>query len=740
MSGLLLAIVASALAAPPAAAGLDLVRLDQPILIDGDLSDPGWSRVEPLTTFNRYIPTPGGPHGTTTEVRVAQDDTTLYIGVNVRGTGHPPVARIAPREDINNDDQIGIYLDPFHDGRGGYIFYFNAHGIQQDARFAFGSWFGAWNTVVYAEGDIRDDGYTLEVAIPFRSLRYPDVEGHRGASTQTWGLIVTRKIPDEGIKVAWPDLQPNHPRLFAQAAPLRGVQPPEQGAGLEIQPVLAGNHHLAREEPGAPLQWTGDDLPWTDSVRPGLDTRWAITPDMGLATTLNPDFSQVEGDIQQINLNQRFAFYYPEQRPFFLNGLDAYTDSTDTLYTRSVVDPVYGVKVSGRQGRVGVGFLHALDQAPQGSVHELGSPGFDEADVADRVATTTFARTRFDVVEKGYIGLSVADKRILEAPPLLGPADGSPPPPTTGGSNDLAILDAQIPLGETWTFTGYAGGSVSGDQDDSEQGLWEGISVSRSPPLGTGGALAFSDRTEGFRNEVGFLTQSGITNGSGNIFHRLQLGDGKSTYTPNVSAGFFEERDGDAQRNVATSHSFTLRGIHTPAVSGELRAYEQQGVSMQGWSTALSYYGRVNNALTVSTSASAGKELDFGLLVPAESYRGNLDVTVRPTTRLRVDAYYVRQWYRPEDAELARASRIYSRLNYQLTREWGTRIVGATTTGDTQELQPVFTSFLLTWLKSPGTEAYVGATWNFNRDSDDPTLDGLQEQVVFAKFSKLFRL
>jgi len=730
--------IAAASAASPT--GLDLVTLDTPIVVDGVLDDAGWRRVEPLTDFRRYIPTPGGPHGSTTEVRVAQDDAHIYVGVKVSGTTHPPVARIAPREDINNDDQIGIYVDPFHDGRGGYIFYFNAHGIQQDARFAFGSWYGAWNTVIYAEGAVHDDGYTLEVAIPFRSLRYPDVEGARGAATQTWGLLVTRKIPDEGVKVAWPQMQPNHPRLFAQAAPLRGVQPPEQGAGLELQPVLAANHHMARPEPGAPLDWTGDDLPWTDSVRPGLDARWALTPDMGLATTLNPDFSQVEGDIQQINLNQRFAFYYPEQRPFFLNGLEAYTDNTDTLYTRSVVDPVYGVKLSGRQGRVGVGFLQALDQSPQASIHELGSPGFEEEDITDRVATTTFLRTRFDVVEKGYVGLSIADKRILEAPALLGPDDGSAPPASTGGFNDLAILDAQIPIGETWTITGHAGGSVSGDETETISGTWEAIGVSRSPPLGTGGSLSFGDRTEGFRNEVGFLNQSGIMSGGGDLFHRLELGDGKSTFTPQVYGGFFEERDGDAQQNVGTYQSLNLGGIHSPALNAELRRYDQEGVEMQGWGTGVDYYGRINNALTVSTGANMARELDYGLLVPAMSWTGDLDVTVRPTTRLRLDTYYTRQWYRPEDLPLEVASRVYTRMNVQLSREWGMRIVGATANTDTDEPQPVFASFLLTWLQSPGTEAYVGATWSSMRDQVNPELAGLQEQVVFAKFSKLFRL
>ena len=723
-----------------AESGIDLVRLDEPIVVDGVLDDAGWRRVEPVTDFKRYIPTPGGPHRSSTEVRVAQDATHLYVAVRVQGTSQRPVARIAPREDINNDDQIGVYLDPFHDGRGGYIFYFNPRGIQQDARFAFGRWYGAWNTVVYAEGELHDDGYTLEVAIPFRSLRYPDVAGGRGAATQTWGVLITRRIPQEGVKVAWPQMQPKHPRMFAQAAALRGVQPPELGTGLELQPVVAANHQTARDAPGRPLDWTGDDLPVSASVRPGLDARWAVTPDLGLAGTVNPDFSQVEGDIQQINLNQRFAFFYPERRPFFLNGLEAYTDSTRTLYTRSVVDPVYGLKLSGRQGLLGVGFLHALDSAPQASVHELGSPGFDADDLTDRIASTTFLRTRFDVVDKGYVGVSIADKRVLQAPAFLGPDDGSASPPSTGGYNDLAIIDAQIPIGETWTITGHAGGSISGDDADTLTGTREALEIERSPPLGTGGSIFIGDRTEGFRNEVGFLNQSGITQGSAEINHRSKLGAGRSILEPEAYVDFFQERDGDAQRAAGVAQTVNINGIHEPSVGGEVRTFEQGGVTMTGWASEISYEGRINNALSLETSASTARELDFSELVPARSWMAEAEVTVRPATRLRLDTFYIRQWYQPDDQALEQASRVYARMNYQVTREWGMRVVGATTRTDLPDVEPVFASVLLTWLQSPGTEAYLGATWNSMVDEVNPEMSGLQEQMIFAKFSKLFRL
>ena len=729
--------------AAASADALDLPETDRPIVVDGILDDEGWSRSTPLTSsdFRRYIPTAGGTHPSTTIVRVIQDEAHIYLGIDV-SNGPPPVARIAPREDINNDDQIGVYLDPFHDGRGGYIFYFNAHGIQQDARFAFGSWYGAWNTVVAAEGSLRDDGYTLEIAIPFRSLRYPKIgdsgdSGNSGDSgdAQTWGLIVTRKIPNEGIKLAWPQLQPSHPRLFAQAAPLHGVTPPTQGSGVELMPVLAANHSMAKEAPDGPLGWTNRGQSWTDFVRPGVDTRVALTPDLGVAATLNPDFSQVEGDVGQINLNQRFAFFYTERRPFFLNGVEAYTDNPDTLYTRSVVDPVYGLKLSGRQGRVGLGLLHALDQSPNASVHEQGSPGFTEAEVEDRVALTTFSRTRFDVVDKGYVGLTLTDKRVLEAPPIFGPADGSAPPESTEGINNVAVVDAQIPIGESWTIASHASGSLTSNREDTVQGVWEEVSVRRSPPLGTGGEITFSDRTDGYRNEVGYLTQSGVTMGNFDLDHRFSLGEGKHTLKPGMAAGFVEERNGDAQANVWGSTSAVLSGNHYPYVSGELRRYRESDVELDGWRASVGYSGRLTDWLSATTRAWTAEGLDFSTLEAAHTWTTDSNITLRPTTRLRVDAFYKRQWFQPDGGDLAHATSIYTRVNYQVTREWGMRAVRSTTTGSELEVQEVFSSLLLTWLKSPGTEAYLGGTWNSHKDDT-----GLQEQVIFAKFSKLFRL
>ncbi len=731
-----LAVMSAAALAPEA----NVRAADGPIVVDGRLDDEAWGAAEPIDGFVRYQPTPGGAHGSTTEVRVLQDADTLYFGVKVSGCTQQPVARIAPREDINNDDQIGIYLDPFNDGNSGYIFYFNAIGVQQDIRFAYGTWYSAWNTVVQSEGRVTDDGYVLEVAIPFRSLSFPRVRGGSGQVTQDWGVMVTRKIPGEGAKYSWPAMVPRHPRLFSQAGVLVGVQPPSTGAGVELMPVLAMQHAMGREDETAPLTWLGPEQPIREQVKPGMDLRVALTPDIGAAVTLNPDFSQVEGDIRQINLNQRFAINYREQRPFFLAGVEAYGDELGTLVTRSIVEPLYGAKVSGRQGGLSLGVLQSLDLRPGPSTHEVGTPGFSADDIAGRNATNSFLRVRQDVVQNGYVGFSLADKRLIQAADLWTPSPdrGGPtvPPPSTGGFSDVAMVDSQLPLAQHWTIRGHVAGSVAGDADEQLQGALAGGTLARTPPLGTGVTASAGWVQDEFRNELGFATLGGHHSFSGGLTQTMGFAGGASTWAPGVYGSLREEDDGGGASEVGVSQDLQLGGNHGVSVTGGFVRFSEAGQTSGGPAAGVAYEGRVNDWLGLFGSVDGGRVLDYAELVSASRVGTSLESTLRIGGRTRFETFYASEWYAVDGAGYDRADRLYSRLNVQLDRFWGLRLVGSRLDSTVVDQdRTVYGSVLLTWLKSPGTEAYVGATW-----SSSPTRDQLDDQVVFAKVSRLFRL
>ena len=421
-------------------------------VVDGVIDDPAWDAATPVSDFLRFQPTDGGAPPGTTEVWFLQDEKNLYVGIRVRGADYRIRARVAPREDINEDDQIGLYLDTFGDGSGGYVFYLNPIGVQQDILAGSqGDWNFSWDTVFSSEGHVTPDGYELEIAFPFRSLKFPS-----GGKPQDWGVMITRKIPAEGAKYGFPQMVRNHPRPFSQAAPLHLV-PPKRGSGMELVPGLTVIEQGGRDAVGDDFAWDGVD-PWWRTARPSLDARFGLTPSIGLTATINPDFSQVENDETPFALNQRYAFYFPEKRPFFLDGSDHFADLADTLYTRSIVEPIYGIKTFGHAGAWSVGALHALDQSPSASVNDAGSPGFADDDLKDALALDTVARVSHTVGDGGYAGLIVADKEILGTDGLK-------------GNHRLLGLDSSIPLSDRWTMFAGAQGARTAADDSGTDGL-----------------------------------------------------------------------------------------------------------------------------------------------------------------------------------------------------------------------------------------------------------------------------
>ena len=681
------------------------------ITVDGRLDEDDWQQAVPISDFLRYRPTKGGPPDGTTEVRFLQDERNLYVGITVSGASYTPRARISPREDINDDDQVGIYIDTYGEGRTGYIFYFNPLGIQQDIRYANGSWVPQWDTVYLSEGHATEDGYTIEIAFPFRSLRYPTADA---GARQTWKVMITRKLPHEGTKYGYPQLQDSHPQMFLQAMPLENVRPAARGAGLWVQPVLALRHQMARDEDGA-LSWTGIE-PVNESVRPGVDLRLGITPDIGAALTVNPDFSQVESDVRLVNLNQRFAFYYPEQRPFFLDGIDAFQDTQSTLYTRSVVSPLYGVKLSGQEGRLSIGALQSIDATPGASVHEEGAVGFSEDDLDGAVASNSFGRLRLDVFESGTAGLTVADKRVVGG---------------TGGYNDVLAADVRVPFSDVWSTGASASASVIGDDANAARlGGAGSASLARSPNLGWGMNVSGAGSSADYRREMGFLNQTGLATGLAETWYRL--GSERRTWTPLASGYVQREIDGDRYGYVGHQQSANL-GVQSVYAGAGLDRREQDGASLDGWWFESGWYGQLSRLLTLRADASTNRELDFERLVPAQSTFVSGGGNIRPTHNTRFDLDVVQQWFTPEDLASERALRTFSRFTWQFTRPLGVRVNEQSTFTSTGEASHN-ASLLLTWLQTPGREAYLGGTWSFDEDW------GATDQTLFTKVTWLFML
>lgn len=644
-----------------------------------------------------------------------QDSENIYIGVRVSNTGYQPKARVSGREDINDDDQVGIYIDTVGDARSGYILYFNPLGIQQDIRYSNGSWFVNWNTVYESKGHVTEDGYEIEIKIPFRSLQYPEIDD------PDWTMIVTRKIPDIGEKYSWPKTKRGHPRLFAQGKPIKGIKPPPLRANIQIQPSLSIVYPLEKSDSG---MQTPEDFNFPDdAIRPSGDLRWGITANTGLTATINPDFSQVEGDMRQLNLNQRFAFAYPEQRPFFLDKVGFFNDNAGSLYSRSINDPLYGIKVAGTEKNLDFGLLNAIDRSPISSFNEQETPGFEADDIEDRWALNSFLRLRSPIKTQGHIGITAGEKRIVKDPQADRQAD-----PT--GFSDLLAADFLIPMAEIWTISGLTSTTYTGDQNTQLLGNSSSMSISRSPDVGWGGSLGGYGTSQDYRRELGFNTQSGNFGGHSYLSYATAFNDASFSRS-SLYASYHEEYTGNYSAFASGSQDFTFNGIHNFGIELAPKMQRYKDFELIGHYVDFDWSSRPSSKINYYLDFKTYSEIDYELLVPGTIYQTGISTAIRPSRRLRLDTTWNQQWYLAEGEDWETASNIYNRISWQLTREWGIRIIEQTGVISGLEDPLHNGSIMFTWLKSPGTAAYIGSTWNIQEQE-------LQEQVFFAKYTHLF--
>lgn len=272
----LLAVLLGAGAARPAAADdpppeLTIPRLDgSAVHVDGVLDEPVWAETSLVVdTWWNYDPVDEGRSAIPTEVRMFHDERAIYFGWRCTlPAGDRVRAHLAAREDVDRDDQVGIYLDTFDDDRRGYVFYTNALGQQQDIRAGDDIGFSKeWDTRYQSAGRLTADGYVVEIAIPFASLRFPRGEEHR------FGLVLTRRVSQRNAKIVFPEVE-RAGSIFAQAATLVGIRGAVPGRPIEIIPSVVFGHGWARDDGGAMV---ADRALGFDSLHQGATFRFGLT-------------------------------------------------------------------------------------------------------------------------------------------------------------------------------------------------------------------------------------------------------------------------------------------------------------------------------------------------------------------------------------------------------------------------------------------------------------------------------
>ncbi|HEV7364649.1 MAG TPA: DUF5916 domain-containing protein [Gemmatimonadales bacterium] len=342
----------------------EIPRLEASVQIDGKLDEPVWSKATRLTGFWQYQPVDGRPAEENTEVLVWYAPDAVYFGIIAHDRNPAAIrATVADRDNIDSDDHVVIDLDTFHDRRRAFSFGVNPLGVQSDGVRSEGA--GQVSSLIPgstdmnpdftwdSKGRITDRGYEVEIRIPFRSLRYP------GSGPQAWGFNVTRVVQRTGYVDTWTDVRRANASFLGQEGAIGGLRDLKHGVTVEAQPFVTATANGNRDAV------SGDFI--REDVNPdaGLNFRLGFTS-YALDATLNPDFSQVESDAGQVTVNERFALFFPEKRPFFLEGIELFGSPQTLVYTRRIVDPKAGAKFTGKFGQLGVAHLTAVDQTDAG--------------------------------------------------------------------------------------------------------------------------------------------------------------------------------------------------------------------------------------------------------------------------------------------------------------------------------------------------------------------------------------
>ena len=418
-------------------------RVETPLTIDGELDEGVYSRVAPLTDFIQQEPREGQPATEKTEAWILFDDNNIYI--SARNWNSQPEREVANemRRDNGNilgNDNFTFVIDTFHDKRNGYMFQTNPLGALRDMTVTDDQQNSAWNGIWYVKTGTFDQGWTLEVAIPFKTLRY------RGNGTQTWGVNMRRLVRWKNefsyLSLVPAALGTQGVTRMASAATVEGLETPAESKNLELKPYALGTSTAARRS-GA----LDKDL----GANAGLDFKYGLTRSLILDATYRTDFAQVEEDLQQVNLT-RFSLFFPEKRDFFIEGQGIFDfggvqagnspgDVPLMFYSRRIglsqgqaVPVVGGARLTGRQGPYSIGFLDIhTEETP-----EAGAPA----------GAFTALRLKRNILQRSNVGV-MATRR--------GPAAVTTP--TFRGSGDASYTfgaDATLLFFKSINLTTYA--------------------------------------------------------------------------------------------------------------------------------------------------------------------------------------------------------------------------------------------------------------------------------------------
>jgi len=592
-------------------------RIDTPPTIDGRLDDIGWQNAAKITEFTQESPLEGEPATEETEVYLAYDNDNIYLGFYLHYSD-PNIMRAnrVDRDRAFQDDLITIYIDTFLDQQRAYDFDLNAFNVQGDgivntSRRGFGRSpippaDRSWDALFYSATEIVHDGYIAEMAIPLKSIRYPS---RPAGVPHQWGFQIVREIKGKNQENdVWAPMSRDVSGFHRQMGLMEGMTNFSTSRNLEFLPTFTAIQF------GSFDQATGGFVNRDTDPEAGLNIKYGLTSNLTADFTLNPDFSQIESDRPQVEVNQRFPLFFSELRPFFVEGAEIFQfpGPVTFVHTRTIVDPVWGAKLTGKVGRLAVGVLTAEDEAP-GNVDERTDIRFGET------AQNFIGRVKYDVYSESHLGAIFTDREFLDSSSMLGGVDGSFRLSRSRSTNFRMIgtrhrsLDGIEREGHVYDVS---------IRDNGRNLSWFAAAFEISPDFDT---------------DVGFVRRVNQRLVTGNVSYRWWPESWVNNWGPRVSYSRnwnFDDVLEDERARVGTSLSFAKNIRFGADVNRDMERFG--GINFFKTEYSVSGGASTNRALSVNASYSKGDQIFFDIDNPflGTGSRTRLNVTVRPFARL----------------------------------------------------------------------------------------------------------
>jgi len=729
-------------------------------------------RMAKVTELVQREPHDGEPVTQPTEVYLGYDEKNLYAVFVCHDDPAKVRAHETRREDFNGDDQVEIMLDTFHDHRRAYVFVSNPRGVQYDAIWteasyqeqSNGNFDSSFDTLWYSRGKLTSEGYVVWLAIPFRSLRFPSRQD------QTWGVVLLREIARENEKAFWPHISIDQEGRLGQAATAKGMTGISPGRNIQLIPygLLNSFHSVDDRGPfGNPPAARFENR--TIGGTFGVDGKVILNDSLVLDATANPDFSQVESDEPQVTVNQRYRVYFPEKRPFFIENADFFRTPIDLFFTRNIVDPDAGIRLTGKTGAYSMGFLSADDRALGLSV-ATDDPLFKTRDYFN------IARVSRDIFKQSSIGAIFTDWEY----------------PAAEEFNRVGGLDSRFKFSPNLSVTAQAVVSSTGIGGHSFSGPAYRLDLAyTSRHLFHGGT--YSDISPMFSTVPGFVNRVDIREYHNDTAYSFRPKSGPVvSWGPEFighwtwdHTGLRLDTDYDPTLNVTMKRQTHISVTPYEEYRERLRPIKDYIVppDQQPPFPNLDFHEHASG-ITVSSAPTSritlgafyywGNEINFVPGLNRVPYLARFEqatgvATLHPFSALTIDNTYLFVHLRTRDtnSNIFNNHIVRSKWNWQLNRELSLRVIlqyDALLTpnrpGDPANTYPLTTlqttknfntDFLITYLVHPGTAVYVG--YNSNLQNLDPALtmdpgfgtvrrsdrlinDG---RLFFVKVSYLFR-